>query len=82
MTDPKEHIKQLRTRQENTDPSLLKALAGAINRLEKAFPEQWHFLMEFLQNADDCQSSSFSFSEASCTLVKFDVIRCVRINNC
>ena len=60
MTDPKEHIKQLRTRQENTDPSLLKALAGAINRLEKAFPEQWHFLMEFLQNADDCQSSSFS----------------------
>jgi len=60
MTDPKDHIKQLRTRQENTDPSLLKALAGAINRLEKAFPEQWHFLMEFLQNADDCQSSLFS----------------------
>lgn len=60
MTDQKEHIKQLRTRQENTDASLLKALAGAINRLEKAFPEQWHFLMEFLQNADDCQSSSFS----------------------
>ncbi|MFC6906917.1 DUF3883 domain-containing protein [Halalkalicoccus tibetensis] len=38
----------------------MAALAGAINRLEKAFPEQWHFLMEFIQNADDSQSNSFS----------------------
>lgn len=60
MSDPQTHIKQLQRRQEDTDPSLLRALAGAINRLEKSFPEQWHFLMEFLQNADDSQSSSFS----------------------
>lgn len=60
MTQPRAHIHELRDRLENTDESLLKALAGAINRLEKSFPEQWHFLMEFIQNADDCRSSSFS----------------------
>jgi hypothetical protein len=60
MSSPKNHIGQLNSRQESSDESLMAALAGAINRLEKAFPEQWHFLMEFIQNADDSQSTSFS----------------------
>lgn len=60
MTEPKPHITNLRNRQAESDESLLAALAGAINRLEKAFPEQWHFLMEFIQNADDSQSTTFS----------------------
>jgi hypothetical protein len=58
--DKKQHISKLRDRQEGSDQSLLSALAGAINRLEKAFPEQWHFLMEFIQNADDSNSEKFS----------------------
>ena len=60
MSSAKDHINQLNSRQESSDESLMGALAGAINRLEKAFPEQWHFLMEFIQNADDSQSTSFS----------------------
>lgn len=60
MVDPQSHILKLQKRKDNTDPSFLRALAGAINRLEKSFPEQWHFLMEFLQNADDCQSTSLT----------------------
>lgn len=60
MVDPQSHIFELQKRKDNTDPSFLRALAGAINRLEKSFPEQWHFLMEFLQNADDCQSTSLT----------------------
>jgi hypothetical protein len=60
MNSAEDHIDQLNSRQESSDESLMAALAGAINRLEKAFPEQWHFLMEFIQNADDSQSTSFS----------------------
>ncbi len=60
MTEAESHIGDLRDRQAESDESLLAALAGAINRLEKAFPEQWHFLMEFIQNADDSQSTTFS----------------------
>ncbi len=35
----------------------LRTIAGAIDRLQKAFPRYGSFLMEFLQNADDAKST-------------------------
>jgi len=56
----RERIKEIQGRIEESHSDVLDSLAGAIDRLEKAFPGQWHFLMEFIQNADDAQSDSIS----------------------
>ena len=60
MTEPQIHIKEIRQRRKESHDDVLDSLAGAIDRLEKAFPGQWHFLMEFIQNADDASSTSLS----------------------
>ncbi len=59
MTEPKEFINKLREDIEDSNEIVLKSLSGAIDRLQKAFPRYESFLMEFLQNADDENSSSF-----------------------
>jgi len=41
----------------NAGEGNLKTLAGAIDRIQKAFPRYSSFLMEFVQNADDSESS-------------------------
>jgi hypothetical protein len=60
MTDPRRHIEEIRERRQQSHDDILDSLAGAIDRLEKAFPGQWHFLMEFIQNADDAGSTKLS----------------------
>jgi hypothetical protein len=60
MTEPQRHIQEIRQRRKESHDDVLDSLAGAIDRLEKAFPGQWHFLMEFIQNADDANSTSLS----------------------
>jgi predicted NACHT family NTPase len=60
MTTPQSHIQEIRQRRKESHEDVLDSLAGAIDRLEKAFPGQWHFLMEFIQNADDANSTSLS----------------------
>lgn len=57
MKDPKEYIKSIYREYEKSGDLVSSSLAGAINRLEKAFPKRGHFLMEFIQNADDCGSN-------------------------
>jgi hypothetical protein len=60
MTDPQRHIEEIRKRGQNSHDEIVDSLAGAIDRLEKTFPGQWHFLMEFIQNADDAGSTKLS----------------------
>ena len=55
---PKEYIESIYNRYKNSDELVLSSLSGAINRLQKAFPKRGHFLMEFIQNADDCDAES------------------------
>lgn len=52
----KEHIESIYGVYKNSNDLVLSSLSGAINRLQKAFPKRGHFLMEFIQNADDCES--------------------------
>ncbi len=54
----KEYIESIYKKYENSDEMVLSSLSGAINRLQKAFPKRGHFLMEFIQNADDCESET------------------------
>ncbi len=51
--NPKEHIEEIQGKYENSSDIALDSLAGAIDRLKDAFPSRGHFLMEFIQNADD-----------------------------
>ncbi|MEW6047227.1 MAG: DUF3883 domain-containing protein [Bacillota bacterium] len=52
------HIERIaRARQDGSD-ELKDSLAGAIERVTMMFPQTGHFLMEFLQNADDAGSRS------------------------
>jgi glucosamine 6-phosphate synthetase-like amidotransferase/phosphosugar isomerase protein len=55
----RDYIEAINRRQINSDREfVLDSLAGAIDRLEKAFPRYGSFLMEFVQNADDAKSRS------------------------
>ena len=57
-TQAKRHIEEIQ-RKYTTSPELtLDSLTGAIDRLQKAFPRRGHFVMEFIQNADDAKSRS------------------------
>lgn len=55
---PRNYIEEIKTRLTQSDEDVLDSLAGAIDRLQKAFPRRGHFLMEFIQNADDAESNS------------------------
>lgn len=56
--NPKELIEEMQEKYVNSSDVSLESLAGAIDRLLKAFPSRGHFLMEFIQNADDENSKS------------------------
>lgn len=56
--DPKKYIEEIKNKQLKSDEFTLDSLAGAIDRLQKAFPRYGSFLMEFIQNADDAKSKS------------------------
>ncbi len=58
MSTPQQYIEDIKNRQLKSDEDVLDSLAGAIDRLQKAFPRYGSFLMEFVQNADDAKSSS------------------------
>jgi len=59
MPTPRDHIRDIKNRQTNSDKEfILDSLTGAIDRLQKAFPRYGSFLMEFVQNADDAKSRS------------------------
>ena len=51
------HIEKLQEKRLTSDSDVLDSLAGAIDRLGKVFPKRGHFLMEFVQNADDAKST-------------------------
>jgi hypothetical protein len=56
---PKEYIENIKSKLIKSDREfILDSLAGAIDRLQKAFPRYGSFLMEFIQNADDAKSKS------------------------
>jgi len=56
---PKDYIENIHKRYLESDKEyMLDSLAGAIDRLGKAFARYGSFLMEFIQNADDAQSKS------------------------
>jgi len=52
-----DHINNIRENYLGSPEKTLNALAGAVDRLLKAFPRRGHFLIEFIQNADDARSS-------------------------
>ncbi len=57
--EPKAFINNLKSDIESSSEIVLKSLSGSIDRLQKAFPRYQSFLMEFLQNADDENSTNF-----------------------
>jgi len=55
----RDHIEDIKNRYLNSDREfVLPSLNRSIDRIEKAFPRYGSFLMEFIQNADDVNSSS------------------------
>jgi hypothetical protein len=59
MTSAKAFIEGIKERQLKSDQEfVLDSLTGAIDRLQKAFPRYGSFIMEFIQNADDAESTS------------------------
>lgn len=51
--EPKQHIEEISQDYRDTSKRILDALSGSIDRLGKAFSRRGHFVMEFIQNADD-----------------------------
>jgi len=56
--DTKQHIEGIFTKYDSSPELVLDSLTGAIETLQKVFPRRGHFLMEFIQNADDAESQS------------------------
>ena len=57
--NPKDIIESIRKEKLSAGEVNLRTMAGAIDRLQKAFPRYGSFLMEFIQNADDAESNRF-----------------------
>ena len=55
--NPKDIIESIRKEKLSAGEVNLRTMAGAIDRLQKAFPRYASFLMEFIQNADDAGST-------------------------
>ena len=55
-SEAKHHIEEIKNKYVCSPEVTLDSLAGAIDRLQKAFPRRGHFVMEFIQNADDAKS--------------------------
>ncbi len=67
---PKEYIENIQKQRLNSNKDILDCLAGAIDRLEKAFPGYGSFLMEFIQNADDVKSLSLKIEFFSNSVIR------------
>ena len=52
----KSHVEEIQQKYLQSPELTLESLTGAIDRLQKAFPRRGHFIMEFIQNADDARS--------------------------
>lgn len=69
METPRQFIEDIKNRQMKSDQEfVLDSLTGAIDRLQKAFPRYGSFLMEFVQNADDANSTSLKIEIADNTI--------------
>lgn len=55
----KRHINEIFRRYKSTDPIILKGFAQTIRLNLQNFPSTGHFIIEFIQNADDAKSSIF-----------------------
>lgn len=56
---PKDHVKNIKERYFSSDEDfVLSSLNRSIDRIQKAFPRHGSFLMEFIQNADDVNSTT------------------------
>lgn len=65
---PKEIIELIQKQKLSAGEGNLKTIAGAIDRLQKAFPRYGSFLMEFIQNADDAKSSKIRIELSGSTV--------------
>lgn len=74
--NPKQHIGKIQSDYLNNSERILKALEGAIERLQNAFPSHGHFLMEFIQNADGAKSKSIKIE------INKDVIKIFNDGKC
>lgn len=58
---PKEHIENISKEFLSTPARAMATISGAIDRLGKAFSRRGHFVMEFIQNADDAGAEQVMF---------------------
>lgn len=58
---PKQHIEAISKDYLDASERILKTVSGALDRLGKAFSRRGHFVMEFIQNADDAQAKQVKF---------------------
>src|SRR3990167_4560785 len=65
---PQEVIELIQKQKLSAGEGNLKTIAGAIDRLQKAFPRYGSFLMEFIQNADDAKSSKIRIELSGSTV--------------
>ena len=63
--NPQEIIESIRKEKLSAGEVNLRTMAGAIDRLQKAFPRYGSFLMEFIQNADDAESTRIKIQLAN-----------------
>lgn len=57
---PRKHIEDISNDYLKTSERTRDSLAGAVDRLQKAFSRRGHFIMEFIQNADDAGSNQLT----------------------
>jgi hypothetical protein len=62
-------LRSIRDRYVTADPFVLSSLSGAIRRIEESFPRFGHFVMEFIQNADDAGAHALSISQTGSRLL-------------
>ena len=63
--NPQDIIESIRKEKLSAGEVNLRTMAGAIDRLQKAFPRYGSFLMEFIQNADDAESTRIKIQLAN-----------------
>ena len=62
IEEAKKHISSIYQRYQNADKILLKGFANTIRLNLQNFPSSGHFIIEFIQNADDAGSSEFELN--------------------
>lgn len=62
MEELREIIEEIRNNYLRTNNQTLAALSGSLNLVKKMFPRYSSFIMEFIQNADDAESTQISIN--------------------